>query len=187
MSTDFSVAFGYVNWRFRPTSQRGEKWLKRQLYADPLVVPKAHGMMIWRAMREDGLEIAPDLDGDRERLTDFNDQFSALLVARANRLAGENQKALASLVDLRREVIASIDPRSHTLLRQIDAEIAATHGSCRTDRRSARRRGGLTWPTRLAFMGWIWRRAGDMEKVMLRCVVSIVFAVELYKFLVTVF
>ncbi len=115
-------------------------------------------------------------------LRDYDDQLSALLIARSRRLAGHCDDAFDRLAWLRSQVLLS-DRKSATLLPQIDREIAAAHAMCRRDRNASKGTLETVRPTLSKAATWLRRTATVLDRTMLRIAISIVLAVHLYKFL----
>ena len=129
---DYTLTRGDCAWRLRPLTARARTWLERNYSStDDLVIPSAHGPMLLRALHLDCLAV---VSRDAEDAPyDFYDQQSLLLRCASERRAGRCQDALLGLVTLRACVLAADDARSSALLPQIDREIGAAYGACRTD------------------------------------------------------
>jgi len=184
---DFTVDFGNPYWRFSPTSSRARRWVQRNpdaggghlVRTDELVVRRENGRMILRALRADKFNV-PDPD-ERERVRDYADQYSTLLIARAKRSAGYAQEALENLVALRREILEAIEPKSQALLADVDGEIALALEVCRTDRVQPRRSGRVDASSNVSFKTWVQRVTSNFEWTMVHTAISIILAIDVFR------
>ena len=176
---DFKVDFDGRLFHFRPVSVRARRWLERnQFPAAGLDVSFDRVAMTWRALSADEYDVKPAMTLGSEQSLDFDDQYSILLMAKANLTTGRPQEALTALVKLRGDVLHSIDPKSKTLLPEIDHGIASAHDMVRTDSAKA-----AIAPTSRSYVTWLHHAMPSVHHGLLDIAISIVLVIELYRFI----
>ncbi len=175
---DITIIRGRRQWTFRPLSARARGWFAANYSSSrDLVRPSKESRMVVRTLVAENFDLSIAAAEDRG---DFDDHYSRLLIARSKRLAGVSAKALPELVALRIDVGDTVDPRSKTLLPQIDAEIAAAlEPGPLTTVRSSHERG--TAGKRLRLFAGVRQTIADIEWVSMRVAIMLILLIDLWK------
>jgi hypothetical protein len=161
----------------QPATDRGTGWLLKNYDRLNPTFPAKQEKMLTRCLEEEKLTVQT-VEAD-EGWHDYADQSSILAIASQN---PDKNGALTDLGVLRRDVLHSVDPKSRTLLPEIDRQIALAHDICRFDR-ADKRRPAPRQGRRLSVLLWTRRNLKHVDDVLLHVAVLILFVKHMYEVL----
>lgn len=161
-------------WTVHPLSERARAWMVANYSTTrPLVRPATEGRMIVAALKGEDFLVneEPPLGGD------YDDFYSALLIARRKRELGQVHEALVDLSRVQQGIMAATEPKARRLLPLVDEELAAVAEAMRRTQPPPRR------PTTPGPKALTWLQMADrFDRIILRIAISIVLTIDLIEF-----